>query len=135
MMGAGVDGIVDRTGCAAFGLRASAIRYYESEGLIPKAARKSGRRVYDADILDHLLFVRLALGAGFRIGEIKPMVYGMTVASKPGERWRGVAERKLLELDQEITSLQSKKRLLQNLVKCQCASLAHFAKAQTSKPA
>ena len=71
------------------GLRASAIRYYESEGLIPKAARKSGRRVYDADILDHSLFVRLAFGAGFRIGEIKPIVYGMTVASKPANDGEG----------------------------------------------
>src|SRR5262245_7921784 len=72
-------------------VRASAIRYYESEGLLPKPARKGGRRVYDASVLDHLLFVRLALQAGFRIGEIKPMVRGLSPSVRPGERWRAVA--------------------------------------------
>lgn len=92
------------------GLRSSAIRYYEAQGLIPKAARRAGRRIYDADIRDHLLFVRLAIGAGFRISEIKPLVAGMTIRTKPGERWRSVAERKLGELDREIQTLESKKR-------------------------
>ena len=109
------------------GVRPSAIRYYESEGLIPKVGRRGNRRVYDTDILGHLLFVRLALRSGFRIGEIKSMVRGMTVASKPGERWRAVAGKKLEQLDRDIALLQSKKKLLHSLVQCHCPSLVHFA--------
>ena len=109
-------------------VRASAIRYYESEGLLPKPARKGGRRVYDASVLDHLLFVRLALQAGFRIGEIKPMVRGLSPSVRPGERWRAVAGKKLVELEREIARLQSRKRLLENLSTCQCPSLSHFAR-------
>jgi MerR family redox-sensitive transcriptional activator SoxR len=116
------------------GLRTSAIRYYEREGLIPKAGRRSGRRIYDASVLDHLLFVRLALRSGFRVGEVKSMVKGLTTASKPGDRWRAAATTKLGELDREIESLQVKKRLLQNLVACQCPSLAHFARSQMAQP-
>jgi MerR family redox-sensitive transcriptional activator SoxR len=112
------------------GLRTSAIRYYEAEGLIPMAPRRAGRRIYDPEIRDHLLFVRLALGAGFRISEIKLLVKDMTPASKPGERWRLVAEPKLKELDREIATLRSKKRLLEALSKCQCASLTHFARSR-----
>jgi MerR family transcriptional regulator, redox-sensitive transcriptional activator SoxR len=116
------------------GLRTSAIRYYEREGLIPKAARRNGRRIYDASVLDHLLFVRLALRSGFRIGEVKPMVKGLTTASKPGDRWRAAATDKLGELEREIKGLQVKKKLLQDLVSCQCPSLAHFARSQMSRP-
>ena len=32
------------------GLASSAIRYYEHEGLIPKAPKEGGRRVYEAEI-------------------------------------------------------------------------------------
>lgn len=112
------------------GLRTSAIRYYEAEGLIPKAARRAGRRIYDPGIRDHLLFVCLALDAGFRVSEIRPLVKDMTTASPPGDRWRLVAEPKLKELDREIASLQSKKRLLEALAKCRCESLAHFARSR-----
>ena len=110
-----------------FGLRTSAIRYYESEGLIPKAARRAGRRFYGASTLDHLVFIRFALRAGFHIGEIKTMVRGLSSASKPGERWRAVADKKLAELDHQIEELGAKKKLLAQLVKCQCPDLAHFA--------
>ncbi|NJO32206.1 MAG: MerR family transcriptional regulator [Rhodospirillales bacterium] len=109
-------------------VRASTIRYYESEGLLPKPARKGGRRIYDASVLDHLLFVRLALRTGFRIGEIKPMVLGLSPSARPGERWRAVASKKLAELQQDIERLQSRKRLLENLATCQCPSLSHFAR-------
>ncbi|HLF22906.1 MAG TPA: MerR family transcriptional regulator, partial [Burkholderiales bacterium] len=92
-----------------FGIRASAIRYYESEGLIPKAERRGGRRYYNAWIIDHLVFVRFALRAGFRIGEIRPLVRGLSPSTPPGERWRSVAGGKLDELDHQIDLLQSKK--------------------------
>lgn len=115
------------------GIRASAIRYYEAEGLIPKTGRKSGHRVYDADILNHLIFIRLALRSGFGISEIKSMVRGLTSQSQPGERWRAVADQKLGELDREIAALQSKKKLLQNLATCRCKSLAHFVETQTKR--
>jgi MerR family redox-sensitive transcriptional activator SoxR len=114
------------------GLRSSAIRYYEAEGLIPKAARRAGRRVYDISIRDHLLFVQLATEAGFRISEIKLLVKGMTTESRPGERWRSVANGKLAELEREIAVLQAKKRLLEALASCQCASLAHFARSRSA---
>jgi MerR family redox-sensitive transcriptional activator SoxR len=113
-----------------FGVRTSAIRYYESEGLIPKAMRRAGRRFYEAGIFDHLIFIRFALRAGFHIGEIRTMVRGLSSATKPGERWRAVADKKLEELDRQMAELQAKKRLLQQLVKCHCPDLAHFARMQ-----
>ena len=109
------------------GVRTSTIRYYECEGLIPKASRRSGRRIYDDGVLDHLVFVRLALRSGFRIAEMRTVVAGLTRATPPGERWRAVAGSKLDDLNRQIEALQSKKKLLEQLVKCRCPSLTHFA--------
>ena len=44
------------------GLRASAIRYYEAQGLLPAALRHAGKRVYDDSILDRLAMIALAAG-------------------------------------------------------------------------
>ena len=129
-VGQAMDGLSIGQVASSFGLRTSTVRYYEREGLIPKPARKSGRRVYGPDVRDHLLFVRLALDSGFHIAEVRALVKGMTPASKPGERWRSVAATKLKQLDREIESLKVKKRLLEALSKCQCPSLAHFARSQ-----
>ena len=63
------------------GIKPSAIRYYESVGLLPEPARRSGRRVYDNDVLDHLTFIRFAQMAGFGISEIKGLVSGLTPQS------------------------------------------------------
>ena len=114
------------------GVNASAIRYYESAGLLPRAVRRGGRRVYDEGVLAHLAFIRSAQRSGFRIGEIRTMVMGLTRASRPGERWRAAADRKLAELDRQIGELEAKKRMLQQLVKCQCPSLVHYAR--TTRP-
>jgi len=42
------------------GIATSAIRYYEREGLIPRADRKGNARVYGPDILDPLSLIALA---------------------------------------------------------------------------
>jgi len=110
-----------------FDIKSSAVRYYESVGLLPEPARRSGRRVYGLDVLDHLTFIRFAQRAGFGISEIKDLVADLTPQSKPGDRWRPVADEKLAEIDRKIDALRSMKRVLSNLVKCECPSLAHFA--------
>ena len=39
------------------GVRASAIRYYESRGLLPAASRDAGKRVYDVSVLERLAVI------------------------------------------------------------------------------
>ena len=53
------------------GLRASAIRYYESRGLLPKASRIGGKRVYEGLVLERLAIIELAKTAGFHLDEIR----------------------------------------------------------------
>ena len=45
----------------------------ESEGLIPRAPRRSGRRVYDPSVLDRLALIDLAKSAGFTVAEFNKL--------------------------------------------------------------
>jgi len=49
------------------GLRPSAVRYYESVGLLPLPRRVSGQRRYTAEALQRLAFINLAQRVGLTI--------------------------------------------------------------------
>ena len=102
------------------GLKTSAIRYYESEGLLPKPYRRSGRRVYDESIVDRLALIELAKTAGFSVAEIKHLVQGFSRRTPPGARWRALAERKTQELDDVIARAQHMKQVLEMVMQCEC---------------
>ena len=80
--------VAKRTGVAA-----SALRYYEREGLIPKAERSGGKRVYAIDILDRLALIGVAKAAGFSIAEVKTLLSGFARRTPPGRRWRTLRRR------------------------------------------
>ena len=111
------------------GIATSAVRYYESEGLIPRAARRSGRRVYDESILLRLTLIDLAKNAGFRVAEIKRLLSGFARRTPPGERWRSLAAAKLEELDQRIAEAERMKRLLRVAMRCDCPSFDDCSRA------
>lgn len=113
------------------GIAASAIRYYEREGLIPRAARRGGRRVYSPEIIDRLAFIHLAQSAGFRIAEIKRLLGGFGRRTPPGERWRALAERKLEELDRRIEEAERMKAVLRLVTRCECPSIEDCSRGLT----
>ena len=53
------------------GLQASAIRYYERIGLLPRAPRISGQRRYDTTALYRLAIIQRARQLGFTLTEIR----------------------------------------------------------------
>jgi DNA-binding transcriptional MerR regulator len=55
------------------GLAASALRYYESRGLIRSTGRKGLRRTYGLDVLERLSLIALGRSAGFSLEEIARM--------------------------------------------------------------
>ena len=57
------------------GIRPSAVRYYESRGIIPPAVRlKNGYRVYSSDSIKLLLLAVRARSLGITLKEIKSIV-------------------------------------------------------------
>jgi DNA-binding transcriptional MerR regulator len=105
---------------AASGLRPSALRYYEEEGLITPAGRSGGRRIYRPDVLSRLALVALAREVGFTVPEIAALLGGH---GDDKERWREMAERKLDEIDLQMERLQAMKRLLEAAAACECSSM------------
>jgi MerR family transcriptional regulator, redox-sensitive transcriptional activator SoxR len=102
---------------------ASTIRYYEQMGLLPPAQRVSGKRQYDASILQKLKVIRLARQAGLSIAEVQTLVHEFPDNTPPSTRWQALATTKIPELDAQIQHLQSMKTLLESTLNCHCATL------------
>ncbi len=109
------------------GLATSAIRYYESEGLIPRAARVGGRRVYDETIFERLGVIDLAKRSGFSVAEIKRLLRGISRDTAPGPRWRSLASAKLEELETRIEEAERMRDLLRVVMRCECPSFSDCA--------
>jgi MerR family transcriptional regulator, redox-sensitive transcriptional activator SoxR len=80
------------------GKAASAIRYYESIGLLPPARRESGRRFFPEETVRTLHVIDTARSAGLTLEEIRKLLAG-------GEPLRSIAGRRLAELDAQRTWL------------------------------
>lgn len=102
------------------GIAASAIRYYEKEGLIPKADRQGNARVYGPDILDRLALIELAKSAGFTVTEIRELVRGVARGTPPGPRWKNLAAKKRLEVEARIAEAERMHRVLTLMMGCEC---------------
>ena len=109
------------------GIESSAIRYYESLGLLPKPIRVGGKRRYGGDVLDRLALIALAKDAGFTVKEIRQLVSDFAPDSGPAERWRRLATRKLAELDEQAARLRRMRRVLRLALDCGCVDLEECA--------
>ena len=105
------------------GIQASAIRYYERMGLLPKPARSGGQRRYDASVLEWLSLIALAREAGFTIAEIKRLVSGFKPGTLPAARWRELATRKLSEIDEIVARAERMRSVLTVALDCGCFRL------------
>lgn len=111
------------------GFAASALRYYERAGLLPRAGRAGGKRVYGEEILARLALIGVAKTAGFRLGEIRTLVAGLGRRTPPGPRWRALTARKQAELAARAAELARARRLLRALGRCDCPTLDDCARA------
>ena len=111
------------------GIASSAIRYYERQGLVPRADRRGGKRVYGEDILDRLALIRVAKAAGFRVSEIQTLLRGLGRRTPPGPRWRALADRKVAELEARAAEVERMKRVLAVVARCQCPTLEECSRA------
>ena len=109
------------------GIRPSALRYYESIGLLPQPRRVNGRRRYDESTVRMLKLIQLAQGAGFTVAEIQTLLHGFAPDTPPAARWQPLARRKLKELDDVIARIRMMKRILEAGLNCGCLRLEDCA--------
>lgn len=106
------------------GIRASAIRYYESAGLLPPARRVSGQRRYQENVLRRLAFIQAAQAVGFSVAEMHTLLQELDGGGEPlSMRWQNLAQQKLLEVNALLQRAQSMKRMLENGLHCNCSDL------------
>jgi MerR family redox-sensitive transcriptional activator SoxR len=106
------------------GLRPSTLRYYEEIGLLPIAHRISGQRRYDSTVLQRLAVIHTARQAGFTLHEIAILVNEILPNPTSSPQWRDLLERKLLELTQMLSHVQSMRSLLEDVMRCDDPELA-----------
>ena len=109
------------------GIEPSAIRYYESLGLIPEPPRAGGKRRYDRSILEWLSLIALAREAGFTMAEVKELVTDFTPGTRPAARWKALAERKLAEIDAMVARAERMRAVLKVALDCGCFRLEDCA--------
>ena len=92
------------------GVRTSAVRYYEEAGLLPEPERVGAKR------------------AGFTLGEIRTLLHGFSAGTGAAERWQALASEKLVEVEEAIAQLRETRELLEEALRCECASLDECAR-------
>jgi DNA-binding transcriptional MerR regulator len=123
---------------AETGLTPRTIRYYEELGLLAPAARSEGAyRLYDAEDLDRLRFIRgLRDDAGFSLAEIGQLLEDEAARARNRERFRATtddAERRRIVLDalaivdRQVTTLRGKVGRLEAMVAEAEERRAHLA--------
>lgn len=106
------------------GFAASALRYYESQGLIGAGRSGGGQRRYRRNVLRRLAFIRAAGNVGLSLDEIRAelerLPHGRTPTKADWQRisrhWRG-------RLDEQIAALERLRDGLDSCIGCGCLSL------------
>ena len=106
-----------------FGLRTSAIRYYEQIGILPLPKRKNGQRRYDNSALFRLAVVQRARETGFALEEIRELFFGFPPGTRPPKRWHQLSQQKIAELRERMKRLKLMETLLKRVKDCRCHAL------------
>ena len=106
------------------GFAASALRFYEREGLITASRTSGGQRRYRRGVLRRLAFIRAARNVGLSLDEVAAALASLPDARNPtkadwtrlSHSWRG-------RLDEQIAALTKLRDGLDSCIGCGCLSL------------
>jgi len=101
----------------------SAIRFYERQGLLPKAERVGGQRRFGADTVRRLGIIDIAKQAGFSLDEIRALLDSIDQGAPAHKQLQALATRKLGEVDALISRAQTMRDWLATASICGCDSL------------
>ena len=105
-----------------FGLRASALRYYEQIGILPATYRRGGQRLYDESAVRRLAIVQRARELGFTIKETQILFADFSCGPPISQRWHALCEAKLQDLEIRIEQIHEMQRMLQRMMQCRCTA-------------
>ena len=114
-----IGGVSERTGVAP-----SALRFYESKGLITSARSEGGQRRYGRDVLRRVSFIRVAQQVGLTLEEIREALSSLPDHRTPTKRdWERLSSGWRPRIDAQIALLERLRDRLDGCIGCGCLSL------------
>ncbi|WP_346913941.1 helix-turn-helix domain-containing protein [uncultured Roseibium sp.] len=99
---------------ALSGTKASALRYYEDQGLIASVGRRGLKRLFEPSVIQQLAFITLGKSAGFSLEEIAAMLGPAGAPRISRDKLNARAD----ELDQQIKKLTHLKDAIRHVADC-----------------
>ena len=111
--------VAKRTGAAV-----SAIRFYESKGLVPSVRNAGGHRTFRRSVIRRVSFILIAQGLGYSLEQIKAVLASLPDNRTPTKAdWDRLARKFNRDLDSRIAQLLKLKESLSGCIGCGCLSL------------
>lgn len=118
-----VNDVVTRSGFAA-----SALRFYEHEGLITAHRTSGNQRRYERSVLRRLAFIRAARTVGLTLDEVAAALATLPNGRTPTKAdWTQLSRRWRRRLDDQIAALSRLRDGLDSCIGCGCLSLQRCA--------
>ncbi len=110
------------------GYAASALRYYEREGLVVATRTTGGQRRYERHVLRRLAFIRAARNIGLTLEEVRAALDALPQRRTPTKAdWAHLSNSWRSRLDDQIAALQTLRDGLESCIGCGCLSLKRCA--------
>ncbi|HET8561013.1 MAG TPA: redox-sensitive transcriptional activator SoxR [Marmoricola sp.] len=109
---------------ARSGFAASALRYYESQGLVEATRSAGGQRRFQRSTLRRLAFIRAASNVGLTLDEIREELDRLPQGRTPTKAdWQRISRHWRSRLDDQMAALQRLRDGLDSCIGCGCLSL------------
>jgi MerR family transcriptional regulator, redox-sensitive transcriptional activator SoxR len=119
------DGLTIGELSARTGVAPSALRFYESEGLITSWRTSGGQRRYARETLRRVSFTRIAQQVGLSLGDIRDALASLPANRTPNRRdWERLSSSWRPQLDERIRLLERLRDDLSGCIGCGCLSLS-----------
>lgn len=106
------------------GLSVSAIRFYETKGLVTPMRNSGGQRRFLRSDIRRLSFVLIAQQLGLPLREIETVLSTLPKNRTPTQKdWTGISKSIRSSLDDQIAKLQRTRQNLDGCIGCGCLSL------------
>jgi MerR family redox-sensitive transcriptional activator SoxR len=109
---------------ARSGVRPSALRFYEREGLISARRSEGNQRRYDRAVLRRIAVIQAGSAAGIPLREIRRALCSLPDGRPPTKRdWERLSRAWRRDVEERIATLESLRDRLSSCIGCGCLSL------------
>ena len=106
------------------GVAPSALRFYETKGLVTAERTDGNQRRYDRSVLRRIAFIQAGRAAGVPLTQIRTSLDGLPRSRTPSRKdWERLSNRWRNDLDARIATLVALRDRLTTCIGCGCLSI------------